>query len=384
MKIFRFHHLAAGIGVAVMVAAGSSVAAFAGSPPPPAANAYVSTHGVDVGSCLKTAPCATINYAIGVAPLSGIVSVAAGTYDQTVSISKSVSVLGAGANNTIINGVGTPTTGPDAVVNVLTTGVSAGPIQVSGFTITNPVADTANGGEPFAVVLLDKNASDTITISNNIITEGSADSASGTDFPVGIWGYHSAPTGNTVISGNTISGFFQGALLEDNGPVTVTGNTFQNLISNQDTSTTPSTVYPAEGLFFLSDLGTSLTGQNASGNVFRNYAGIGVAASAGYGTSDIGSINGAITNNSFDLQGATGAAAIDLLSNNAGSNLTTAVDGNTGHVTSPSDAIDVNATNGGTTSISEQNDNITSPPSPHGPPWAPPPMFHGSRAWPRG
>jgi hypothetical protein len=358
-----------------------------GSGPSPNANAYVSTHGTDTGTCPKSAPCATINYAISVAPAGGTVLVEPGTYDQTVTILQSVNVIGSGPGNTTINGADTPASGPTGVVNIGSDPtVISGPVQVSGFTITNPVADVSNGGEPFAVVLLDKNATNAVTITDNVITEGRADSGRSTDAPVGIWSYHSDPGGNTVISDNTIDGFFQGALLEDNGPVAVTGNTFQNMVSC-GAGTSCASTYPGEGLFFLSDQGTSLTQQNATSNVFQDYAGYGISDGAGYPGGYIGSISGALTDNSFDLQGAVGdqaaafagAAAIYLSSDGAGSGLALTVDENDGSTTSPSDAIDISATNGGSTSISEQNNDIRvlpgGQPGHHGP--GEPPLPHG-------
>jgi hypothetical protein len=326
--------------------------------PPPQADAYVSTTGTDVGTCLDSAPCATINYAIGQAPAGGTVSVAHGVYHQTVSITKPINVIGAGANNTTIDG--SADISALAVVDVQTLSPPGGPVQVSGFTITNPVCvGPPSTCEPYAVVLRDKNfTSDTVTISDNIITEGSADSNRSTDFPVGIWTYHNARSGQTMISDNTIDGFFQGALLEDSGPVAFADNTVKNLISGTDTSTSPATVYPPEGLFFLSDDGASYSSQNATGNAFQDYAGYGIKASAGYAGKATGSLKGALTSNSFKLQGAIGAAAISLSSQNPGSDLVMAVDENRGSTTSPSDSIDISATSGGATSITEQNNDI--------------------------
>lgn len=58
---------------------------------------YVSTTGTDVAPCTYAKPCATINFAISQAATGGVIHVAAGTYLQTVTINKNVTVNGAGA-----------------------------------------------------------------------------------------------------------------------------------------------------------------------------------------------------------------------------------------------------------------------------------------------
>ncbi len=347
----------AAASVSLVLCAAVGMAQAAGPSPKPDANAYVSPSGSDVGSCPKTAPCKTINYAITQAPSGGTVLVEPGTYHQTVAITKPVSVLGSGADKTTIDGAGIDPSA-SSVYGVVYVGPAGGSVTVSKFTITNPYPFSYTGGEPEAVALADPNSGDQVTITDNTITEGTADSGSGTDFPIGIDTFKNYAS--TTITDNAISGFFQGALLEDNGPATVSDNSFRQLIANSSGGTT----YPAEGLFFLSDLAGSITGQNATDNSFTDYAGYGIAASAGYNNGNCsttpcnGSLSGALTSNSFDLQGASGAAAISLSSQFSGNNLTMDLRDNRGAVTSPDDSIDVVATNGGTTSISEQSNNI--------------------------
>jgi parallel beta-helix repeat protein len=58
--------------------------------------------GSDVGACPKTAPCATIAYALTQAASGSTIHVAAGSYPQQLVINKSVSIVGA-ANPTIID-----------------------------------------------------------------------------------------------------------------------------------------------------------------------------------------------------------------------------------------------------------------------------------------
>lgn len=58
---------------------------------------YVSTTGTDGGVCTFSKPCATVNYAISQAATGAVIHVAAGTYAQTVTVNKNVTVNGAGA-----------------------------------------------------------------------------------------------------------------------------------------------------------------------------------------------------------------------------------------------------------------------------------------------
>ena len=214
--------------------------------------------------------------------------------------------------------------------------------------ITNPFPDAYTSGEPEAIALKDQSSSDAVDILNNQIVEGNSDPGSGTDFPIGIDTFlNSAPT---VITGNTVSGFFQGALLEDNGPAKVSKNTFSGEIANS----VGSTVYPGEGVFFLSDEAGSLTGQDAISNTFSGYSGYGVAMDAGYANGNCsltpcnGSISGVINKNHFALTaGSPGAAAISLSSQNNGNVLTVSVNQDSGYVTAPSIGVSVSATGGG-------------------------------------
>ena len=317
---------------------------------------HVSTTGVDSGNCIAS-PCATINYAIGQAPAGTTIDVATGNYNQTVDITKPITLKGSGVS-TVINGAGLDPTN-NGYYGVVYVGSTGGLTTVEDFTITNPYPDAFTSGEPEAVALADQSSADAVDILDNQIIEGNSDSGSGTDFPIGIDTFLNAAT--TVISGNTVSGFFQGALLEDNGPANVSNNTFSGEISN----TADSVVYPGEGVFFLSDEAGSLTGQNATSNTFSGYSGYGVAMDAGYTNGNCsntpcnGSISGAINKNHFALTaGSPAAAAIALQAQNNGNGLTVTVNKDTGYVTKPSVAVSVSATGGGDVNYTENGTDI--------------------------
>jgi Protein of unknown function (DUF1565) len=307
---------------------------------------HVSPTGTDTGNCIN-APCQTINYAISVAPAGQQIKVAAGSYNQTVDINKPIKLVGAGASTTTINGAGLDPSG-SGYYGVVYVGNAGGVVTVSGFTITNPMEYAYTGGEPMAVALADQNAGDQVNLVSDTISMGTADSNAATDFPIGIDGFLNAAT--TTISSDSISGFFQGSLLEDNGPVNVSTNQFTNLITGTDTSTNPPTVYPAEGLFFLADEGATYNGQDASQNVFSGYSGYGIAEDAGYQLGDVGSYPGciangsigtALTSNQFALTGGQTATGIGLEVTGPTNSLTGTVNSNKGHVTAPSIGIEV-------------------------------------------
>src|SRR6266511_5019727 len=79
----------------------------------PNATRYVSTSGTDTGDCI-TSPCRTIGYAVAQATAGDTVSVASGTYDESVTVTKQLSLVGSGAtidaagffNGIVISGAG--------------------------------------------------------------------------------------------------------------------------------------------------------------------------------------------------------------------------------------------------------------------------------------
>lgn len=304
---------------------------------------YVAKRGADAGGCTKRSPCKTINYAISRATRGEIIHVEKGTYHQTVNVNKAVRILGAGAASTTLNGAGLDPSS-QSYFGVVYVGSAGGPVTISGLKITNPYPYSYTGGEPMAVVLEDKNSRDTIKIVNDKLREGNADHHASSDFPIGVDGFLNAAT--TEISGDSISGFFQGVLLEDNGPATVSNDKFTSLISGTETSTSPATKYPAEGVFFLADEGGTFRGQDVESNMFFGYSGFGIAESAGYTggyvTPDCvanGSIQTRVFRNTFELTGGSKAAAISLKADGSGNHLTGSVNDNVGYVTSPSKGI---------------------------------------------
>lgn len=78
------------------------------------AQLYVAPGGVNAGNCQTLAtPCLTVSYALSQAAVSGdTVNIAAGTYVEELTISKSVALIGAGATSTIIKAPNALTVNP--------------------------------------------------------------------------------------------------------------------------------------------------------------------------------------------------------------------------------------------------------------------------------
>jgi parallel beta-helix repeat protein len=75
----------------VLAVSGTTAAAAA------AKTLYVAKSGSDANACTKKAACATIGHAVGKAHKGDTVKVAAGTYDEMVTVSNNISLVGSGA-----------------------------------------------------------------------------------------------------------------------------------------------------------------------------------------------------------------------------------------------------------------------------------------------
>ena len=112
----------------------------------------VSTTGTDVGDCTTT-PCRTINYAISQASAGDVISAAAGTYNESVGITKRLSLVG---NDATIDATG-QSSPPNGIV---ISGAAAQGTTVTGFTVQHA------GLEGIFVVQTSR-----ITIENNLVRE---------------------------------------------------------------------------------------------------------------------------------------------------------------------------------------------------------------------
>lgn len=124
-------------------------------------------------------PGMAIQAAINAATPGDVINVAAGTYNETVTINKGVSVLGAGAANTIIDPVS------DTASFVVRINTTSGNVKLDGFTIRNSTTEEIGTTK---VALGSGSTGAMVEISNNVII-GGYDSATGvyTDFGFGFW-----------------------------------------------------------------------------------------------------------------------------------------------------------------------------------------------------
>jgi hypothetical protein len=170
----------------------------------PAAVRLVAPGGADTGDC--TAPCATIGYAIGQADVLDTINVATGIYPENVTIGISLTLQGAGAGNTIVDGSGTDrviTVTNDAVVTIDGMTIQNGKasdgggihinygctVNVNNSTIYNNTADYGGGI---------RNSGDVLTINNSTVYSNTSQFGGG-----GIYNEYTLTINNSTISGNT-------------------------------------------------------------------------------------------------------------------------------------------------------------------------------------
>lgn len=160
---------------------------------------YVATTGTDTGDC-SAGNCLTINYAIGQAVDGDVIEVAAGTYNESILINKSITLRGvfAGVNATDVSrGIGESIIFRPA--SNLTTGIlitiQATDVVIDGFTL--------NGNQEYVQGIFINGVSNT-TIQNNIIRKfNTTNTNPATQLePAGIYGTGTAT--NHLIQNNLI------------------------------------------------------------------------------------------------------------------------------------------------------------------------------------
>lgn len=97
-------------------------------------NLYVYYLGTDTGNNCQTEsnPCQTIQYAVSVAVSGATINVAAGTYHESITINKPLTIEGAGPNSTILDG-------NSATENYYMVSIEANDVTVENLAITNPL-----------------------------------------------------------------------------------------------------------------------------------------------------------------------------------------------------------------------------------------------------
>lgn len=292
-------------------------------------------HAATLNVCPSSCTYKSINDALAAAAAGDTILVGSGTYgptepgatttDSQITITKSITLQGAGAGLSVLN-TAAAYANSTASGGVVVVSNPHGNVTISGFTFEGArVNDSDPNADGILMVVGDPTSSDVITISNNLFYDDNIIDPGILDDQVDA--LYIAGTAATVNElGNTFHGMFRGNLIEANtGVMHLSGNTFEALSENDDVSTNPATPYMAEGIFVALDGNVSSTNPvTITGNTFNNYAGQGVSIVAGY-AGQVGAIsNVAIAGNQFNLRGIAGAfydsPAIWLRANNTSNN----------------------------------------------------------------
>jgi parallel beta-helix repeat protein len=173
---------------------------------------YVSPTGTDAGNCTAS-PCRTISYAVAQANAGDTISVASGTYAESVSVTKTLNLIG---HDATIDAAGQASP-PNGVV---ISGAGAAGTVFSGFTVENAGLEGI-----FAVQTTD------ITIANNRVLNNDAYGPFNplcADQPDDCGeAVHLQSVTNATVSGNLVKDNVGGILLTDED-----GPTYGNTISN--------------------------------------------------------------------------------------------------------------------------------------------------------
>ena len=173
-------------------------------------------HGDNGNNCkTKATACATIKHAISLAASGDTIEIAAATYQENLSIPFNLTLNGAKAATTIIDGTNT--------TNVLTVGAGIS-LQLSNLTIKNGVGYSGGGGVDNA---------GTLTVNNSLFYVNTALSG-GAIFNTGM-----TSITNTTFSGNSPYFFGHSAscgAIDNRSAMTITTSTFVNNFANNNTT----------------------------------------------------------------------------------------------------------------------------------------------------
>ncbi len=159
---------------------------------PDAAFRYVAANGEDVDNdCLDAShPCATVGYAIGRANPGNTIEIAAGTYTESFTIDRSINLLGAGEDGTIVQAHAVPGTAGARVITI----ASGLNIEISGVTIRHgQVTGSGAAGEGGGIFIRDS-----AVLLRNVTLHANAARSGG--------GLYNKDNGRLTLEGVTFSG----------------------------------------------------------------------------------------------------------------------------------------------------------------------------------
>jgi parallel beta-helix repeat protein len=196
--------------VVALIVASSSVGA-------PGGTRHVSTTGTDTGTCISS-PCLTIGYAVGQAAPGDAVEVAAGTYAESVEVTKQLTLSGSAAT--------IDATGHDN--GILISGPAAAGTKVRGFTVEHADLEGILAQMTSHLVIADNTVVD-----NDLAGIGSPKCQSQDDCGEGL---HLLSVTGSIVSGNSVHDNIGGILLTDEaGPTAwnlIVGNTVNDNVKD--------------------------------------------------------------------------------------------------------------------------------------------------------
>ncbi len=164
---------------------------------------YVAATGADTSDCSNlSAPCLTLAYAVAQSATADVINIAGGVYPVNVTISKSLTIQGAGMNATLLEGGG--------IAEVLD--LTAGPVTINDLTIKNGDSKDYAGGI--------KSSGVNLTLTRVKITGNSGHFGGGVYFKDGTLNMT-----DCLVSDNSSTGSGGGINLSGSGSSTITGTT---------------------------------------------------------------------------------------------------------------------------------------------------------------
>ncbi len=262
----------------------------------PVATLYVNANATSSGSGTIVSPFQTIQAAVNAASSGDVINVASGTYTEAVSITKDLTIVGAGALDTIIKApADLPSEG--VIVNVNGSGVRA---DISGFTIEGP--GSSGCGSLMAGVFVSNGAY--ADIHNATIKDIRDNPLSGCQNGRAVlvgWGHGSIDgmvntTGTATVDNVTISDYQKSGIEVDGAGSSAT------ITDNSITGVGATSTIAQNGIEVLYGAAASVSGNTVTGNIYTNpstqAAGILLYDPA---TSTTVGPNAAVTGNQFGL-----------------------------------------------------------------------------------
>lgn len=243
--------------------------------------------------CPSGCPYSDIVSAVNAAPDGGTVTVGPGTYTTAqILINKSLTLSGAGADQTTISGNGTDA----GVAGTVLIRNNTGPVTVNGFTFINPTLDEPDYGDWMSVSAFPATAPVTIQ-DNHFIGMGV-----NTPGDVGVY-IDPSPAATTLVENNEFESMWQGLLIENpQSPITVRDNSFHDLFGTTFGTTT---LYEPEATVILEHTGiVDSEPLIIDHNQYRSFNGESIGVDAGYTFAGTGQLtNLQITNNQIEAVG---------------------------------------------------------------------------------